>query len=218
MRKSFLFTLILAMIALPALAQDADDESKNELGLTIGAEIIPGNSFVPTTLVPGPSPATLNFSKSVVFGFNYARRLKSTENIALYLEIPFAAAPSHAVASNRTDVPTSQATLYITPSLRVNFARKSRLSPWLSFGGGYGLYEGSELLGNGAPNPDRFASVGTLQFGGGLDVRTGVKILVPVNLRFEVRDFYTLSTQNFIAGRPEGQHNVFVGGGLILRF
>jgi hypothetical protein len=209
---SFIFWITLTPVFAQSAAADIQSEDRNELGLTIGGE------FIPDVAANGTQ---LSFSSSVVFGVNYARRLAGTDNTALFLEFPVVAAPSHSVqptSASPTPVPTSLATLYITPALRVNFARASAISPWFSFGGGYGLYEGSELLSNGAQNPDRFASVGTLQWGGGVDVRTPVKVIFPINLRLEVRDFDTLDSLNFNTGRGTSQHNVSVGGGLLLRW
>jgi hypothetical protein len=206
------------MLLLPASASaqtdqaSNQDDDRNELGLTIGGEFVPDIEANATRL---------SFSNSVVFALNYARRLKATENTALFLEFPAFAAPSHSVtnASGATRAtPVSLATFYVTPALRVNFKRQSAISPWLSFGGGYGLYEGSELLSDGATNPDRFNSVGTLQWGGGVDIKTPMKIIFPINLRVEVRDFYTFDSLNFNTGRGTNQHNINVAGGLLLRW
>lgn len=215
MRKHLLalfLSLLVTTDSSAAQTASAADDSRNELGLTIGAEFIPDVEA---------NANRLDFSNSVIFGVNYARRVRATTNTALFLEFPIAAAPSHSVVrpgSSTPPVATSLATLYITPSLRVNFARRSRISPWLSFGGGYGLYEGSELLSDGTPNPDRYASVGALQWGGGFDIRTPIKIIFPIDLRFEVRDFYTLDSLNFNTGRGTDQHNISAGGGLLLRW
>jgi hypothetical protein len=57
------------------------------------------------------------------------------------------------------------------------------------------------------------------QFGGGIDVRTTLRLLFPISLRGEVRDYYSLETPAF--GVPIGhaeQHNVVVAGGLVLSF
>jgi hypothetical protein len=210
-----LFALIIASVtAVPLWAQTTDDadDNRNELGLTIGGEVVPDIESNSTRLT---------FGSSVIFAVNYARRIKTTKNTALFLEFPAFAAPSHSVTNASAAVPAtpvSLATFYVTPAFRLNFKTGSRVSPWLSVGGGYGLYEGSERLSNGAVNPDRFSSVGTLQWGGGFDVKTPVKIIFPINLRFEVRDFYTLDSLNFNTGRGTDQHNVNVAGGLLLRW
>jgi hypothetical protein len=67
--------------------------------------------------------------------------------------------------------------------------------------------------------PTAFTSTGALQFGGGIDVRTPIKIFLPIGLRGEVRDFYSFDTLEFATPvRGNRQHNVIVSGGFILRF
>jgi len=53
-------------------------------------------------------------------------------------------------------------------------------------------------------------TTGALQLAGGVDVRTPIEF---IGLRGEVREFYT-GTPNF----STTQHNVFVGGGIVLKF
>ena len=86
---------------------------------------------------------------------------------------------------------TSLATLFVTPSLKVCFASHAPASRWLSGGFGYGLYEGSSALQNGVANTEIHRNVATAQFGGGIDVRTRLKLLFPIGLRGEFRDFHT---------------------------
>ena len=80
----------------------------------------------------------------------------------------------------------------MTPSLRSQFMSAAPASSRLSGGFGYGLYEGSSVLQNGIVNTEIHRNVATAQFGGGIDVRTPLKLLFPIGLRGEVRDFYTL--------------------------
>jgi hypothetical protein len=57
---------------------------------------------------------------------------------------------------------------------------------------------------------------GTAQFGGGIDVRTRLKLLFPIGLRGEVRDYYTLRTPRFgVPIQRREQHNVVVSAGLV---
>jgi hypothetical protein len=52
-----------------------------------------------------------------------------------------------------------------------------------------------------------------------VDIRTPIKILVPIGLRGEVRDFYSFDILDFTTPiRNDHQHNVIVSGGFILRF
>jgi hypothetical protein len=57
------------------------------------------------------------------------------------------------------------------------------------------------------------------QLGGGIDVRTRVRLLFPISLRYEFRDFYILGNPSF--GVPvlrSDQHNLVVSGGLVVHF
>jgi len=65
-------------------------EEKNELGLLLGAEVIPQATT--------SSNQKLSFGRSIAYSVDYARRL-SRGNTALLLQFPFAAAPSHQVES-----------------------------------------------------------------------------------------------------------------------
>ncbi len=205
MRAYALVLLICFALSSPLYAQ-----SKNELGLTLGVESIPQSSV--------SGGGTLTFSRSVAFGFSYARHLTG-ERTELQVEFPFAAAPRHDITAAQTAAIQNIATLYETPSLRVRFANRSRISPWISGGFGYGLYEGSQLLRSGARNPSVFRHSGTVQFGGGVDLRTPLRILFPVSFRAEVRDFYTLDGPNFdVVVKNNGQHNVIAAGGFVIKF
>jgi len=138
-------------------------EEKNELGLLLGAEVIPQATT--------SSNQKLSFGRSIAYSVDYARRL-SRGNTALLLEFPFAAAPSHKVESAQINAITSLATLFVTPWLRVRFASHAPASPWLSGGFRYGRYEGSSLLQKGGTNTEIHRNVGTAQVGGGIDVRS----------------------------------------------
>jgi hypothetical protein len=217
MRKVFkiigLAILFAVVIVAAAVGQKGSAENKNEFGFTIGGELIPDNATQSSASVP------INIGSSVAFQLHYAHRLLAAERASLFFEVPASAAPSHTLTSTNLATPVSLATFFVTPSFRVSFRPTSRVSPWLSFGGGYALYEGSEALGNAAVNPNRFTSTGALQWGAGADIRTGLKILFPISLRGEIRDFYTLDTLDFNAPvTNNSQHNVVAGGGFFWRF
>ena len=207
MRKLAVCFLISCLLGAAAIAQDV---RRNEIGLLLGAEFLSGR-----TTATGSS---IDLSRSIVFSADYARRFAG-ENTAIFLEFPFAAAPSHRTKDPQTGVITDLATLFVTPSLRLQFARNKTLSPWASAGFGYGEYEGSNLLAGGATNPDVRQHMGAVQFGGGVDVHTPVKILLPVSLRAEVRDYYTASSPSFgVPVRDDGQHNVVAAAGFVIHF
>jgi hypothetical protein len=97
----------------------------------------------------------------------------------------------------------------------LRFLPLSRVSPWLTVGGGYALYEQSLFQINNQPNPaPRFTHRAAFTFGGGADI-----ILWRfVGLRAEIRDFYSGSpayNTNAVSG---GQHNLVIGGGFVLKF
>jgi len=204
---------IFAFVVAGEAQKNNDDDHKNEFGFTIGGEVIPDTS---TKTTP---PAPINIGSSIAYQLHYAHRLWKGDKAALFFEVPAVAAPSHDVSSPNVATPISLATFYVTPSFRLNLRPSARLSPWLSFGGGYGLYEGSERLENGLTNFNRFSGTGALQWGAGADFTTPFKIIFPISLRGEVRDFYTLDTLNF--NNPLArttQHNVVAGGGFFWRF
>jgi hypothetical protein len=207
MVKKIFFTMILAALAtFSAPAQ----EQKNEAAFLLGSEQIPG--FTTTT------GTALNVGGSVAFSFDYARRLKGGQ-IELFLEFPFAAAPSHHGGSSQPGTAASLATLYVVPSIRVEAFADRRFSPWLSGGFGYALLQTSALFNDGAPNPEVNRNTGTAQFGGGVDIRTPIKILFPISLRVELRDYYAVDAANYGPSlRQNGQHDIVPTGGFVIHF
>ena len=108
----------------------------------------------------------------------------------------------------------SLATLFVTPPLRAQFVSHAPASPWLSGGLGYGLYDGSSVLQNGVANAEIHRNVQTAQFGGGIDVRTRLKLLFTIGFRGEFRDFYTLGNLSFgVPIQRSEQHNLLAGCG-----
>ena len=159
-------------------------EEKNELGLLLGTEFIPKAA---TT-----SNQKLSFGRSVAYSVDYARR-RSSGNTALLLEFPFAAGPSYRVESAQLSVITTLATLFATPSLRAQFVIHVPVSQWLSADSN----EGSRVLHSGVLTRTCIGPMATAQFGGGIDVRTQLKLLFPIGFRGEFRDFYTLGNPSF---------------------
>lgn len=210
MKQMFLLMTMLVLFGASAAAQD---DKNNEVGLLLGVEFVPDSNLA---LAPGGPVAIGN---SEVFQVNFARKLLTREKAELWLEFPAAAGPSHSIRNADPATPTSVATFYLTPSLRVMFAPRRKVSPWLSFGGGYSLFETSESYANGAKNADRLTHSAALQIGGGVDIKTPIKVLVPVTLRAELRDFYSFDAQRINARLDRtGQHGVVASGGIVLRW
>ena len=100
----------------------------------------------------------------------------------------------------------------------MKLAPSQRVSPWLSAGGGYALFDESANRMDGTHNTTRGTSGGALQFGGGVDIRTPIKVLFPIGLRAEVRDLYTAKPNYNISTGGGFQHNVVLSGGVVLHF
>ena len=213
MRRSLGVVCLLFALMGVAEAQGSNpgENKKNELGLLLGG-VVTGQK----TTVGG---APVDVSAGLTFQATYARRLKEWKRAALYFEVPFVATPSTEVRSPDTSVVHNYDTLYVTPGLRVKFAPRKMVSPWLALGGGYGLLEASKGLISGAPTPgERFVHTGTLQMGGGVDFAPRFKILVPIGFRLEVRDFYTSVPNLNTTLTDSRQHNVLFSGGLVVKF
>jgi opacity protein-like surface antigen len=143
------------------------------------------------------------------------RRTGHGNKLALYGEINFPASPLREVSSSVTSATQNFASLYVTPGLRLKAFPKSRISPYLAIGGGYADYEQSTTEINGQPNPaSRELARGVFDFGAGVDVR----VWRWVALRGEARDFYSGSPDYNVASLSGGQHNVFTGGAIVLRW
>ena len=199
-------------IVLGGLSLHAQDH-KNEMAFTLGVEFVPDHQTRGTG-------ATIESSRSIVFGASYGRRLIHGAAASLFLEIPFSAAPSHRLSTIDPPVTqTSMATLFVTPSLQVKFAPSGAVAPWVSGGFGWAFLEGAELLPTGAPNPDRRRHTAAAQFGAGADIRTPLNILAPISLRAEFRDFYSFDTLSYgVPVRAGGEHHLVLAGGFLLRF
>ena len=195
------------MLTLPAWAQT---ETKNDLALLLRG------GFVPQRTTSGG--AAINFGASIAFSANYARQLKRG-NTSLFVKFPFVAEPSNSVQSSDGQSIVSLATIFVVPSLRVEFAPNAVISPWVSGGFGYGISEGSEFFGNELRNSSCYLSTGAAQFGAGVDVRTPIRVWFPISLRAEVRDYCAATNPGFgTAVRGSGQNNVVVSGGMVLHF
>lgn len=203
--------IIFALLGAAACFALAEGGSKNELGLLLGATVTPRENLT------GQS-SNIEFGSGMVFQATYARRLTDFRTAALYFEVPFVATPLVDLSSSNVAVPANYAYLFVTPGLRLKFKPNAPASPWISLGGGYGDFEESKQSQDGTAIPRIEASRGTLQFGGGVDFRTPIRILFPIGVRAEVRDFYS-GKPDFRINTPGGlQHNLVFSGGLVVHF
>lgn len=184
---------------------------KQELGLTLGGIFSQQRE---------PSLDKLNFGKINLGGglalqANYGYRVVDGRLAALYVETHFLANGLRDIGAGNANISRDVATIFVTPGLRLKFLPRRVISPYAAVGGGYALYEQSRLTIGGAPNPaPRFTHRGAFDFGGGVDA----PLWRFVGLRAEVRDFYTGNPSFNAPLSSSGQHNVVVGGGIVLRF
>ena len=189
-------------------------QSRNLLAFNVGGEFIPSNLTAPPAAV-----GEVDYSSSLSLELTYSRELHHFGSHSIWLDVPALVGPSHRISSANPALPTSNATFYVTPSARFDFASHRGFTPWVSAGGGYGLFETSDFLNGGTNNPTIHTHTGVLQFGGGVDVKTPIRIWKPIGLRGEFRDFFALSQPTYFAPvTGHTQHNLTVSGGLTARF
>lgn len=178
---------------------------RHEVALTLGRAASPAR-----TLAAGKLDLQAGNSLQAVYGIPLAR----APSASLHLDVGVLSVPLRDIAAAIPQATRDFATLYVTPALRLKFLPSSRVSPWVTGGGGYALYEKSVARTDGQPNSaPRLIHRGQVMFGGGVDLR----VFRWLGVRAEVRDFYTGSPA-FNILQSGGQHNIVVGGGLVLRF
>jgi hypothetical protein len=204
--KRLLMTALVAvgLLTASALAQ------KNELTGIIGRTFISDQGAINTNLFDNK----LYFAEGLSFEVNYGRRLLGNGFVRLTFEVPAVFNLDEDVHFAANLVPSSYSTFFVTPSLRANIFEATGISPWLSFGGGFGHQGVSDHLEFGGSNPGKSSYTGALQMGFGLDVR----LTHSFSVRGQVRDLWTGTPDLNIDNGKSHQHNYFVGGGVIWRF
>jgi opacity protein-like surface antigen len=108
----------------------------------------------------------------------------------------------------------SYSSLYFTPGIKLKLLPLARLSPYVVAGVGVARLSPSSQLGNGQPS-NRDASIeGAYSVGGGIDVKWAPFI----SLRGEIRDYNTVAPTFSLIPFERRQNNVFITGGIVLRF
>lgn len=189
----------------------AQDERNNEIGLLLGSTSTPALNDVSNS-------SKLEIGSGITFQLTYARRLIASTSLDLYFEVPAVAIPLQDIAASNGVLPANYDSFFVTPALRVKLAPHATVSPWFSAGGGYALFDESAKRLDGAHNTSRGTSGGAVQFGGGIDIRTRIKVLFPIGFRLEARDFYTQKPNYNVDTGGGFQHNVALSGGLVLHF
>ena len=193
--------IVLTFALVPALFAQ-----KHELGLTLGGLLSQNR---------GAAPNNLTLSGGTALQANYGYRFWSGNHASLLGEVHFLANAQRTVASSNRAATRDEASIYITPGIRLKLFPKSRVSPYGVIGAGFGDYEQSTTrLDGAANNAPREIVRGVFDWGGGADIRL-VKF---IGLRGEIRDFYTGSPAYNLPGIRGGQHNVVLGGGFVLKW
>jgi len=197
----------------------AQGAAQNEQGAAQKNEVsgILGRTFIADQGIQGaPSyDPNLRFGKGLTFEINYARRFMGTNLWSLALEVPFVVNVDEDLHAAQNLIPENFSSYFVTPAARVNLFPLTAVSPWVSFGGGFGHFSESSKLEFGGVNPGKTGTTtGVLQGGVGLDVKLTRRFTV----RGEARDFWSgVPDLNVTTGKSR-QHNIFVGGGIVWHF
>jgi hypothetical protein len=204
---------MLAMVPI-AGAQEFGVLGKNEIAGTVG------HTFISDQTVPnaGVANAVVRHGKGISFDVSYARILRSADWADFALELPVVFNPDEDLHYPTNEVPEHYSSFFVTPAARVRFFPNLGLSPWFSFGGGFGHFgASSNLLFFGSNTGNRSETTGVLQGGIGLDAHIP-KVTDKFRLRFEARDDWSgVPPLNVDTGKTR-QHNYYLGGGLVVRF
>jgi hypothetical protein len=176
-----------------------------------------GRTFISNQGILGaPSyDPVLRSGNGLTFEINYARRVINGPFWSLALEVPFVVNPDEDLHAAQNVVPGQYSSFFVTPAARLNVFSEQAVSPWVSFGGGFGHFGPSSTLLFGGPNPIKSGTTtGVLQAGVGLDV----KIIGNFRLRGEARDFWSGVPNLSVNTGKSRQHNILVAGGVAWRF
>lgn len=210
-----LFAVLIFLCSTAALAQKAD------VAFTVGGSFVSDSNVVFTTPCVTPPCTISTFTNKVQTGHqvflegSLAFRLLNARVASLHLEVPVAGVPSQklTLSSSPNTVLEHLSSVFVTPGLRLKLAPGAPIAPWASIGAGWANYSGDFSASN---------NKGALQYGGGIDFKTGIPLL---GFRAEVRDFVTGAPNFPIASvfnvsNQSGlhRHNVLAGGGVVLSF
>jgi hypothetical protein len=197
----------------------AQGAAQNERGAAQKNEVsgILGRTFIADQGIQGaPSyDPNLRFGKGLTFEINYARRFIGTNLWSVAAEVPFVVNVDEDLHAAQNLIPQSFSSYFVTPAARVNLFPVTAVSPWVSFGGGFGHFsEGSKLVFGGVNPGKTGTTTGVLQAGVGLDVKLTRRFTV----RGEARDFWSGVPELNVTTGKSRQHNIFVGGGIVFHF
>ncbi|MEW6125643.1 MAG: outer membrane beta-barrel protein [Acidobacteriota bacterium] len=195
----------MGLFCSTALAQ------KHELGMQIGAMKSTLDSNYEFSAIPFNVTADSSFALQI----NYGYRLVNARVAGLYLDMPLAVTPKSKFNTANAFFLRSYSSLFFTPGLKLKLLPEASISPYIVAGVGISRLSPSDNRINGNPSVgDNPQTDDAFSFGGGVDLKAN-KFL---SIRGEVRDFRS-STPHFRTNLFEKrQHNIFVTGGIVLRF
>ncbi len=207
---------IVAVLFFSLFLTSASAFAQNDLALSIGGTFTPDSNASCIIVLPS-CQTTVKTSSRTSYEAALSLRIVGVRSASLSLEVPVMGIPARDVRSTSgLPVPRDFSSVFFTPSIRFRVLPSAGISPFLSVGAGFVHYRQSKQLTNFALNPNSLGNnAGAFQVGGGVDLKTP---LPHVGLRAEVREFLTGRPNfgvNFASGR---QQNLFVGGGIVLRF
>ena len=205
-KRLFSTVMLLVLLASYGWAQ------VNEVSITAGRTFVSTQTVLNSGLTFNPR---LHFGNEESVAFNYGRLLKTWKIFGIRAELPVAIYPRMDLNTVSNLVPKDIGALFATPSVRVNIFTEDSVTPWVSFGGGYGRFREAPRALFYGPNPGPTGTnTGVMQFGAGLDVW----FWRVWGFRGEARDFYSgMPALNVDTGRSR-MHNYYVGAGIIHRF
>jgi hypothetical protein len=202
--------IIGSVLTLCAFAAQAAAQ-KNELSGTLGRTFISNQGILGA---PSNDP-NLRFGNGLTFEVNYARRFIDGTFWSIGVEVPFVVNRDEDLHAAKNVVPRQFSSIFVTPAARLKLFPEQAVSPWVSFGGGFGHFGNSSTLEFGGANPNKNGTTtGVLQAGVGLDVR----IIGRFSLRGEARDFWSGEPNLNVNTGKTRQHNIYVGGGVVWHF
>jgi hypothetical protein len=199
-----------AVVAVCTFVTQAEAQ-KNELSGMLGRTFISDQGIQGA---PSYDP-DLRFGKGLTFEVNYARRVMGGDVWSLALEVPFVVNPDEDLHAAQNLIPQQFSSYIVTPSARLNVFPNTAVSPWISFGGGFGHFSESSTLKFGGANPGKTGtSTGVLQTGLGLDVKVSRRF----SLRGEARELWSGVPQLNVDTGKSRQYNLFAAGGIVWHF
>ena len=206
--KSLIILVGTAVITLAASAH-----AQYELSGLIGRTFISNQAIKGATFFNND----VRFGNGLTFEINPGRRIYGGDSTItpVTLETPIVINWDEDLNTGANLIPSHFRSYFVAPSARLNIAPQWAVSPWVSFGGGFGYFsESSTLLFGGANPGSTGTATGVVQAGAGFDLKLTRRVAV----RFAARDFWSGVPQlNVDTGRTR-QHNIFVASGLAWHF